>query len=555
MGESSEDMVSGDHLDPVLDPDDPLVGKLLDRYRILGLIARGGMGKIYRARQENLERVVALKTLDAQAGGDVEEFRQRFSLEASLCAKLSHPNTIRIFDYGTTDEGLCYIAMEYLEGRSLHEVIKAEAPFEPLRAIRIVKQICGSLAEAHDKQIVHRDLKPGNIILTCHGEEGEFPKVLDFGLVKELNQETEVTRTGSLLGSPMYMSPEQVQNEPVDPRTDIYALGVMLFIMLTGEPPFGRTNAVSMLMSHVTAEVPRFAEVAPNVALPECLEWVVRVCMRKAKEDRFASMRELARALKACEMELLGETEGPVHLELEEGYVVLPEWMDDPSVTGMMVPSAVFASTPSAGPASGASEPPTLVEGGRPRGAQALAVSEEPGRRRAVSPFLLVLLALVGILVAGGLVAVAVTLAGRPIAPERDVAVPAEVPATPAPETPASPVLREVLVRTEPEGAEVERNGVFLGDAPVTVRVEEGTRVTLRVSAVGYEAREITVDGSQPEVPVVLHAIPRPSTRPAPVAPPPETVEKTESETPGEPAGTGREWGSSSEVRDPWANP
>ncbi|MBW2253027.1 MAG: serine/threonine protein kinase, partial [Deltaproteobacteria bacterium] len=240
MGRTYEDMVSGDHLDPASASEDPLVGKLLDRYRILGLIARGGMGRVYRAHQENLERVVALKTLDAQAGGDEDEFRQRFSLEASLCAKLSHPNTVRIFDYGTTDEGVCYIAMEFLEGRSLHQVIKEEAPFEPLRAIRLVKQICGSLAEAHDQQIVHRDLKPGNIILTCHGEEGEFPKVLDFGLVKALNQETEVTQAGALLGSPMYMSPEQVQNEPVDPRTDVYSLGVILFIMLTGEPPFGR---------------------------------------------------------------------------------------------------------------------------------------------------------------------------------------------------------------------------------------------------------------------------------------------------------------------------
>ncbi|MBW1876765.1 MAG: protein kinase [Deltaproteobacteria bacterium] len=559
MGRTYEDMVSGDHLDPTSASEDPLVGKLLDRYRILGLIARGGMGRVYRAHQENLERVVALKTLDAQAGGDEDEFRQRFSLEASLCAKLSHPNTVRIFDYGTTDEGVCYIAMEFLEGRSLHQVIKEEAPFEPLRAIRLVKQICGSLAEAHDQQIVHRDLKPGNIILTCHGEEGEFPKVLDFGLVKALNQETEVTQAGALLGSPMYMSPEQVQNEPVDPRTDVYSLGVILFIMLTGEPPFGRSNAMTMLMSHLTAEVPRFAEVAPDVTLPDCLEWVVRVCMRKAKEDRFASMRELARALKACEMELSGEVEEPLQLELDDGYVVLPEWMDDPSVTGMLVSSAAFGPARPSGSALGPSEPPTLVEAGSPPGtSQATPIPGEPGsgpQRRPASPLVVVLLVFLGILVVGGMVSVSTMLAVRSASgPDRDVPEPEDVvPMVVEPEAPVVPALREVLVRTVPEGAQVEREGVFLGDAPVTVRVKEGTLVTLRVSAVGYQPREITVDGGQPEVPVSLRETPEPASRPAPVVtPPPEPADEAESTATEKPAGT---WGSSTEVRDPWADP
>jgi serine/threonine-protein kinase len=547
MGEYSEDKVSGDRVDPASGPDDPLVGQLLDRYRILGLIARGGMGRVYRATQENLERVVALKTLDAQAGSDEEEFRQRFSLEASLCAKLSHPNTVRIFDYGTTDRGVCYIAMEYLEGRSLHQVIKEEAPFDPLRAIRLVKQICGSLAEAHDQQIVHRDLKPGNVILTRHGEEGEFPKVLDFGLVKALNQETEVTRTGSLLGSPMYMSPEQVQNEPVDRRSDIYSLGVILYIMLTGEPPFGRSNAVSMLMSHVAAEVPRFADVAPHVQVPTSLEWVVRVCMAKAKEDRFASMRELARALKACEMEICGEVDLPVALEIEDGMVILPEWMDDPSVTGLLPTSALAAvlSPPTPTPTSIPPETTLATAVTPPPSAVPEAVEPIPGswqRSRAIVAFL-VLCALVL-----GAVAVAL-LNGRggpePLAVE-EVAPPVGEPG------PAAPAMLPVVVRTVPEGAQVERDGVFLGEAPVTVRVEEGTLVTLRVSAIGYEAREITVDGSQLELPVTLQKIAKPVSRPAPVAgPPPEPGPPTG----GEPAGTTKEWGSGSEIRDPWADP
>src|SRR5688500_5166525 len=164
---------------------DPLVGRVInDRFRIVGLIARGGMGKVYRAVQAPLGREVALKVLNPNYQGDHDpEFHKRFFLEASICSKLTHPNTITIFDYGKTDDDVYYIAMELLEGRTLHRALREEGPFDGERVMHIGRQICRSLREAHGLGVIHRDLKPANVYLVQHGDENDFVKVLDFGLV------------------------------------------------------------------------------------------------------------------------------------------------------------------------------------------------------------------------------------------------------------------------------------------------------------------------------------------------------------------------------------
>ena len=193
---------------------DPLVGKLLDgRYRIRRAIARGGMGRIYEGTQEPLGRRVAVKVLALGYDEELDPaFEKRFFLEASACSQLSHPNTVRIFDYGVADGETCYIAMEYIEGETLLRLIQQEAPLDPLRITHIVRQICASLDEAHTAGLVHRDLKPSNVLLTSHGQEDDFAKVLDFGLVKRTGDGEELTRSGLFLGSPKYMSPR------TDPR-------------------------------------------------------------------------------------------------------------------------------------------------------------------------------------------------------------------------------------------------------------------------------------------------------------------------------------------------
>ncbi len=278
---------------------DPLIGRTInERFRIVSVIARGGMGKVYRAEQAPLGRQIALKVLEANYQGDNDpEFHKRFFLEASTQSKLTHPNTVTIFDYGKTDDDVYFIAMELLEGRTLHRCIRDEAPMSADKATHIARQICRSLREAHSLGIIHRDLKPANIFLVKHGEQSDFVKVLDFGLVKDLGDKGEdLTQTGLFMGSPKYMSPEQIRGDRVDSRADVYALGVLLYEMLTGKVPFDRANSVNILMAHVHEEVPPMSDT--GVAVHPGLEAVVRRAMAKAPHDRFASMDEFLVGLK-----------------------------------------------------------------------------------------------------------------------------------------------------------------------------------------------------------------------------------------------------------------
>jgi eukaryotic-like serine/threonine-protein kinase len=286
------------------DDDDPLIGTvLMERVRIERAIARGGMGKVYYGEQVRMKRPCAIKILDPRlaGGADAAEFGRRFLLEASTAAKLTHPNVVTIFDYGETEDGRCFIAMEYLEGRSLSDELKKGGPISAERAIHITKQASRALREAHTLGVVHRDMKPGNVFLVQQDDDEDFVKVLDFGLVKETSQsdaQEQHTQIGQIMGSPRYMAPEQVQGKAVDGRTDIYSLGVMLYAMLAGRPPFDRATELSTMMAQVSDPPPPIASVAPDVLLPPGLEAVVMKCLAKRPEDRFASMEELITALK-----------------------------------------------------------------------------------------------------------------------------------------------------------------------------------------------------------------------------------------------------------------
>jgi serine/threonine-protein kinase len=323
--------VQGEPKRPLHAEVDPLVGHVLvGRFRILGLVARGGMGKIYRAEQIPLGRIVALKVLAPTDRGEEGEgaFRMRFEREASACAKLSHSNTVRIFDYGWTAEGVYYIAMEFLEGSTLHATIRAERTLSELRVIHVVRQVCAALGEAHKLGIVHRDLKPSNVLLTRHGEDQDFVKVVDFGLVKNVHDK-EITQAGLIVGSPMYMSPEQVRGEAVDHTTDVYALGMMAYVALTGRKPFERDTPIAAIMARTMHRPPSFAEIAPEVQVSPLLEWVVMTCLATDRRDRFASMHEVTRALKVCEAEIRGDPGGPFRLSVEDGKTVLPPEFSD----------------------------------------------------------------------------------------------------------------------------------------------------------------------------------------------------------------------------------
>jgi serine/threonine protein kinase len=284
--------------------EDPLIGRVLnDRVKVVRAIARGGMGKVYLGEQVAMGRPCAIKVLDPKViAAQGEEFKKRFVLEASISSKLTHPNVVTIFDYGQTADGICYIAMEYLEGKTLAAELREHGRLPWERAVNIARQMCRALREAHTLGVVHRDMKPGNVFLNKGGndDEGDFIKVLDFGLVKETHPEgdNQHTQIGQIMGSPRYMAPEQIQGTTVDGRTDIYSTGAVMYAMLTGKPPFDRNNEMATMMAHVSEKVPPMRQVVPDLVIPDGLEHIVLKCLEKNPDNRFTSMEELLVALK-----------------------------------------------------------------------------------------------------------------------------------------------------------------------------------------------------------------------------------------------------------------
>lgn len=286
---------------------DPLIGRVInDRYKIVSVIARGGMGKVYLAEQAPLGRKVALKVLNPNYQGDADpDFHRRFFLEASTSAKLTHPNTVTVFDYGRTDDEVYYIAMELLEGRTLHKAIRDDAPMSPRRAVHIARQICRSLREAHGLGVIHRDLKPANVYLVEHGDEKDFVKVLDFGLVKDLEKEGEdLTQTGLFMGSPKYMSPEQIRGESLDARSDLYSLGCLLFELVTGRQPFDGPTPISILTQHYEAPIPRITDVKADANVSPAFQAVLDRAMAKKAVDRWPDAEAMRVALEQLQKSL-----------------------------------------------------------------------------------------------------------------------------------------------------------------------------------------------------------------------------------------------------------
>src|SRR5712671_5224832 len=286
---------------------DPLIGRTVnDRYRIVEAIGQGGMGRVYKALQSPLDRVVALKILGAGHDRD-PNFYKRFFLEASVTAKLTHPNTITLYDYGRTEDGIFFIAMEYLDGRTLSQAMQQEGPLSQERAIHVAQQICRSLREAHALGIIHRDLKPANVMLLRQYDDHDFVKLLDFGLVKFFhgdNPEGEITNAGTFMGSPHYIAPEQARNQGPDQRCDIYSLGVLLYHMLTGRVPFTAPAPLDIILKHLhDAPVPP-RELRPDLPIDAQLEAIALRCMAKERADRFQSMDDLLAALKVLRQQL-----------------------------------------------------------------------------------------------------------------------------------------------------------------------------------------------------------------------------------------------------------
>jgi serine/threonine protein kinase len=266
-----------------------LRGRTLGNYQIMEELGRGGMAVVYRAYQPSLSRYVAIKVLPPQLAFD-QQFVQRFLREARAAASLRHPNIVVVHDVGDQD-GLYYIVMEYLEGRTLKEVLEQEGSLPLERVMHVLEQIAGALDYAHKRGFVHRDVKPANIFVG----EGDRVTLTDFGIAKAVSEAEHLTRTGTLVGTPEYMSPEQAEGGVVDHRTDLYALGIVLYQMLTGRVPFKGNTPHSTLYAVVHQPPPPPRQINP--ALPPSVEVVVLKAVAKRPEQRFPHGAEMAAAL------------------------------------------------------------------------------------------------------------------------------------------------------------------------------------------------------------------------------------------------------------------
>ena len=280
-----------------------------NKYQILERIGIGGMGAVYRGRHITFNELCAIKIVNDSIAGDAN-FLQRFQTEAVVTRKLRHPNAVRVDDFDYTEDGRPFIVMELVEGRNIGEILQAEGPFRVPRAIRIAVQVARALGVAHKLGVVHRDIKPANIILTTDEQGNENAKVLDFGIAKlrEAAGDTQpgMTMTGMVVGTPLYMSPEQFMGKKageIDGRTDLYSLGVVLYQMVTAQLPFEGETIYSLMMQHMEGTVRPPHEAAPDQQIPDSLSQVILKSIDKAREKRFQTADEFVAALEQVQIE------------------------------------------------------------------------------------------------------------------------------------------------------------------------------------------------------------------------------------------------------------
>jgi serine/threonine protein kinase/formylglycine-generating enzyme required for sulfatase activity len=293
-------------LTPLNTDGDPLVGKLLDgKYRLLQKVGEGGMGCIYRAVHTEMGRTCAIKLLTAVSPGK-EDALARFKREAKMASRIDSAHAVTIYDFGAAEDGTMFLAMEFINGRPLSKIIATERPLPTERVVRITHQIAEGLTAAHALEIVHRDLKPDNIMVMRKGDDNDFVKVLDFGIAKTVADDgaDHLTKTGFVLGTPVYMSPEQLLGERLDARSDIYSLAIIVYEMLSGRLPFAGDNPQSVMMKRVTSEPIRLRNLAPRVS--DSIERVVMEGLARDPENRVPTAQAFASALQQA---LMGQTQ------------------------------------------------------------------------------------------------------------------------------------------------------------------------------------------------------------------------------------------------------
>jgi len=487
------------------------------------------MGRVYKAIQSPLDRIVALKVLNpSHANGKNSEFRKRFFLEASLTSKLHHPNTITVIDYGHTPDGIFYIAMEYLEGQTLSQLLIKSGAMHWTRCLAIVEQICRSLREAHRLRVIHRDLKPSNVMLLSDYPEADVVKVLDFGLVKSFlaknesvvdlersapraryngngngNDDPAITHGGMFLGSPQYMAPEQAKNQ-ADHRSDIYSLGATLYHMIAGSPPFWAKDSVEVILKHLHEPVPRIGAVRPDLKIPSEVEAIVMKCLEKDPAQRFQSMDAVLEAIRqptisAASREPLIESAAP-----------LPGFHHPTPLPGQSRSWETTRAVRTAALAPAYTTPEPFWRAKRtwifaPAALSLLFILAFVlwrGRRSAPAPM-------------PSVVTQATTHASKPIPVEVLPAIPSAS-SLPAEATVAKPKKVKFVVASEPPGATLSREGKVLGMTPVSFDVpadaEGKATAELKFTLKGYHPM-IAIAGGSNEIALTQTLQPQSSTR------------------------------------------
>jgi hypothetical protein len=433
---------------------DPRLGRVLSQqYRLDAAIGEGGMGAVYRGQQLSVGRAVAVKLIAGKIAENPECVK-RFRREAEAMAKLHHPNTVRLFDFGVADQGELFMVMELLEGVDLSEHLTRRGRLPPGEALDITRQVLESLSEAHAVGIVHRDLKPANVFLARVPGGRSVVKVMDFGIagIEQSSAGTKLTMTGAVMGTPAYMSPEQAQGKLVDARSDLYSLGVMLFEMLTGKPPFEADSAVSLLLAQVSTPPPRLLATSPGVSHGAALQAFLDELLDKTPDRRPVSAQAALARVDQLSRQL------------------------NPEAAQALLPLA-----------SGA--PPALAQNTLSQ--SALATLTQPARGKWLA---------LGLLAAAAAVAVFVFLPGarpQPVAPP----LPAPL-AAPAP-VPGANVTYSVHIISKPAGARVELAGVEIGKTPYTLQFRQPTALALVLP--GYLEKALQIDAqTEPNLVVEL---------------------------------------------------
>jgi tRNA A-37 threonylcarbamoyl transferase component Bud32 len=312
-----------------------LTGITLGKYRLVEKLGQGGMAQVYKAYQPDLDRYVAVKVLNPHLTGD-EDFAARFRREARAIAALDHPHIVRVYDFDT-DQGVAFLVMEYLEGTSLKALLRDLDCRGERMTLPEIERVIGALADAldhaHRQGVVHRDLKPANVIITPDGR----PVLTDFGIAHMVDS-TVITESGGALGTPAYMSPEQGKGEPGDTRSDIYALGVMLYQLCTGRVPFDADTPYAIILKHITAPLPSPRSLNPD--LPEAIERVILKALAKDPGDRFQTAGELGRALHAA---IEGRAQGP---SLRRAVPRRAVWVVGVAMTAVALVAALLLTRP-----------------------------------------------------------------------------------------------------------------------------------------------------------------------------------------------------------------